>query len=242
MYRGPDGTPHWHHSLRRPAHRRIAHPQSVDRLQRDLAFAPRHYRCLGYACPGTALCITDPCRWQEQPQAHRNGYLPLCQDERDQALQVAFLPSWPQYCGATPSDSVPFLGSAVSSITSQAGGQPTSLSASRASTDHSGLSSQAGLASAAAGHGHPDPGERPSASGFCAHQGRASPKVEGCPDRACLAAEHLQERRQLAIQVSATTMSGGHSWLPLHRSTGSNRFLATKCPISIRSHPLSSGF
>jgi hypothetical protein len=35
---------------------------------------------------------------------------------------LARLPSWPQYCRATPTESVPFFGSAVSSITSAAFG------------------------------------------------------------------------------------------------------------------------
>src|ERR687883_595998 len=40
------------------------------------------------------------------------------------AWQLAFLPSWPQYCRSTPTESVPFFGSAVSSTTSAASGPP----------------------------------------------------------------------------------------------------------------------
>jgi hypothetical protein len=61
------------------------------------------------------------------------------------AWQFARFPSWPQYCRATPTDSAPFFGSAVSSMTSTPSGPPTSRSASHASTAHSGASFQAGL-------------------------------------------------------------------------------------------------
>src|ERR1700682_355231 len=43
--------------------------------------------------------------------------------------QFEVLPSAEAYCGATPTECVPFLGSAVSSITSTASLPPTSLSA-----------------------------------------------------------------------------------------------------------------
>src|SRR5580692_6082041 len=43
--------------------------------------------------------------------------------------QFAVLPSAEAYCGATPTECVPFLGIAVSSITSTASPPPTSLSA-----------------------------------------------------------------------------------------------------------------
>src|SRR4051812_10503403 len=43
------------------------------------------------------------------------------------AWQFARLPSWPQYCRATPTERVPFFGSAVSSITNAASGQPVGL-------------------------------------------------------------------------------------------------------------------
>src|SRR5215831_6902 len=42
--------------------------------------------------------------------------------------QLAVLPSAEAYCGATPTECVPFLGIAVSSITSTASSPPTSLS------------------------------------------------------------------------------------------------------------------
>jgi hypothetical protein len=61
------------------------------------------------------------------------------------AWQLACLPSSPQYCGATPTDSVPLFGTPVSSITSTASAPPTRRSARSASTRQSGASSQAGL-------------------------------------------------------------------------------------------------
>jgi hypothetical protein len=43
--------------------------------------------------------------------------------------QLAILPSVEQYCGATPTECLPFLSIAVSSITNTASRPPTSLSA-----------------------------------------------------------------------------------------------------------------
>ena len=74
------------------------------------------------------------------------GTSPCARVRETRDWQFAFLPSWPQYCRATPTDRVPFLGRAVSSITREAFAPPTSRSASRASSAQRGLSSQAGLA------------------------------------------------------------------------------------------------
>jgi len=55
--------------------------------------------------------------------------------------QFVCLPSSPQYCGATPTERVPFFGIAVSSTTSTASPPPSNPSACSASTRHSGASS-----------------------------------------------------------------------------------------------------
>src|SRR5215208_1057343 len=60
--------------------------------------------------------------------------------------QFACLPRAPQYWRATPTERWPFLGKAVSSITSTALGPPTRASAFPARTARKGASSQAGLA------------------------------------------------------------------------------------------------
>src|SRR5215218_231461 len=60
--------------------------------------------------------------------------------------QFACLPRAPQYWRATPTERRPFLGKAVSSITSTALGPPTRASAFPARTARKGASSQAGLA------------------------------------------------------------------------------------------------
>src|SRR5262249_4330184 len=56
--------------------------------------------------------------------------------------QFAVLPSADAYCGATPTECVPFLGIAVSSITSTASLPPTSLSAWTSSSVSTGVASQ----------------------------------------------------------------------------------------------------
>src|SRR6516225_4391198 len=56
--------------------------------------------------------------------------------------QFAVLPSAEAYCGATPTECVPFLGIAVSSITSTASLPPTSLSAWTSSSVSTGVASQ----------------------------------------------------------------------------------------------------
>src|SRR5215471_1116926 len=60
--------------------------------------------------------------------------------------QLAFLPSAEVYCGATPTECSPFLGSAVSSMISQASSRPTILSASASSTLSTGAASHGPLA------------------------------------------------------------------------------------------------
>src|SRR5436189_5900893 len=57
--------------------------------------------------------------------------------------QLAVLPSAEAYCGATPTECVPFLGIAVSSITSTASLPPTSLSARTSSSVSTGAASHA---------------------------------------------------------------------------------------------------
>src|SRR5262249_61779916 len=56
--------------------------------------------------------------------------------------QFAVLPSAGAYCGATPTECVPFLAIAVSSITSTASLPPTSLSAWTSSSVSTGVASQ----------------------------------------------------------------------------------------------------
>src|SRR6516165_7945976 len=56
--------------------------------------------------------------------------------------QLAVLPSAEAYCAATPTECVPFLGIAVSSITSTASSPPTSLSAWISSSVSTGVASQ----------------------------------------------------------------------------------------------------
>jgi hypothetical protein len=56
--------------------------------------------------------------------------------------QFAFLPSTVAYCGATPTEALPFLGSAVSSMISQALSPPTNPSACRHNVASSGALSQ----------------------------------------------------------------------------------------------------
>src|SRR5205823_13668237 len=56
--------------------------------------------------------------------------------------QLAVLPSAEAYCAVTPTECVPFLGIAVSSITSTASLPPTSLSAWTSSSVSTGVASQ----------------------------------------------------------------------------------------------------
>lgn len=59
--------------------------------------------------------------------------------------QLAFLPSTEAYCGATPTERLPFFGSAVSSTICQVSSLPTCLSASASSAASSGAVSHTPL-------------------------------------------------------------------------------------------------
>jgi hypothetical protein len=56
--------------------------------------------------------------------------------------QLAFLPKAEAYCGATPTECVPFFGSAVSSTIRKASSPPSNASAWRTSSCSSGAASQ----------------------------------------------------------------------------------------------------
>ena len=56
--------------------------------------------------------------------------------------QLAVLPKAEAYCGATPTECIPFFGNVVSSTTRTASAPPTSLLAWLASSSSNGVSSQ----------------------------------------------------------------------------------------------------
>src|SRR6516164_7166624 len=68
--------------------------------------------------------------------ASTTGTSPRASVSDTRVWQFAVLPSADAYCGATPTECVPFLGIAVSSITSTASLPPTSLSAWTRSSVH----------------------------------------------------------------------------------------------------------
>lgn len=57
---------------------------------------------------------------QEQAQAEHEGHFALCVVTETIVWQFAFLPSNVAYCSATPTEALPFLGRALSSMISQA--------------------------------------------------------------------------------------------------------------------------
>jgi hypothetical protein len=77
---------------------------------------------LGHPYAGAPLGVGAPVLGQEQPQADADRHLGPGQGERDQAWQLARLPSWPQYWRLTPTERRPCFTSAVSSTTSTASG------------------------------------------------------------------------------------------------------------------------
>src|SRR6516225_7126169 len=74
--------------------------------------------------------------------ASTTGTSPRASVSDTRVWQFAVLPSADAYCGATPTECVPFLGIAVSSITSTASLPPTSLSAWTRSSVSTGVASQ----------------------------------------------------------------------------------------------------
>src|SRR3974390_274418 len=74
--------------------------------------------------------------------ASMTGTSPRASVSETRVWQFAVLPNAEAYCGATPTEYVPFLGSAVSSITSTASLPPTSLSACTRNSVSRGLASQ----------------------------------------------------------------------------------------------------
>src|SRR5262249_40568130 len=74
--------------------------------------------------------------------ASTTGTSPRASVSDTRVWQFAVLPSADAYCGATPTECVPFLGIAVSSITSTASLPPTSLSAWTSSSVSTGVASQ----------------------------------------------------------------------------------------------------
>jgi hypothetical protein len=70
--------------------------------------------------------IVDPGVGQKQPQLDRDQHLIFAGMSQTRLWQLAVLPTTPAYCEATATECVPFLGSAVSSITRTASGPPTS--------------------------------------------------------------------------------------------------------------------
>src|SRR6516165_2167695 len=73
--------------------------------------------------------LARPTLGKKQPQRQYDGHLTRASVSDTRVWQFAVLPSADVYCGATPTECVPFLGIAVSSITSTASLPPTSLSA-----------------------------------------------------------------------------------------------------------------
>src|SRR5258708_1304737 len=70
------------------------------------------------------------------------GTSPRASVSDTKVCQLPALPSAEAYCAATPTECVPFLGIAVSSITSTASSPPTSLSAWISSSVSTGVASQ----------------------------------------------------------------------------------------------------
>ena len=73
------------------------------------------------------------------------GTSPLARVSETRTWQFARLPSRPQYWRATPTENLPCLGNAVSSMTNTASGPPTRASALSTRSRRKGASSQAAL-------------------------------------------------------------------------------------------------
>src|SRR6266496_4032347 len=102
---------------------------AIDLRQGDLWFCPfssTFDRNAGSLQPHP---IAGPTLGEEkaQGQHHWNFAAGECQDTS--VWQLAFLPRAEAYCGATPTECLPFFGNAVSSITNTASLLPTSRSA-----------------------------------------------------------------------------------------------------------------
>src|SRR3954465_13893705 len=155
------------------------------------------------------------------------GTSPPASVSETSAWQLARLPSWPQYCRATPTESVPFFGRAVSSITNTASGPPTRRSACSASTRPRPPPPPAALL------GQPPPQRRvvPSRAGdevlqlVMARQTQArrhrlqalgpppaqpAAQVQRCPEPPLLVPERREKRLQPAIQIASDAAQSCH--------------------------------
>src|SRR6516225_1854668 len=86
--------------------------------------------------------IVRPTLGKKQRNASMTGTSPRASVSETMVWQFAVLPNAEAYCGATPTEYVPFLGIAVSSITSTASLPPTSLSAWTSNSVSTGVASQ----------------------------------------------------------------------------------------------------
>lgn len=75
-------------------------------------------------------------------RASGTGTSPEAKVSDTSVWQLAFLPNMEAYCGATPTEAVPFFGKAVSSTIRTASGPPTSRSACASRSAPSGSASQ----------------------------------------------------------------------------------------------------
>src|SRR5262249_28064242 len=86
--------------------------------------------------------IARPTLRKKQSQPQHDSTSPCASVSDTKVWQLAVLPNAETNCEATPTECVPFLGIAVSSITSTASSPPTSLSAWISSSVSTGVASQ----------------------------------------------------------------------------------------------------
>ena len=100
-----------HHAARQPGRAR-----PLELLERDLMLGleANVRRNARLAQP---VAILRPLLWQVQPIGHRQAGIASGNRQRDTATwQLSSLPSWPQYCRATPTECRPCFGKLVSSM------------------------------------------------------------------------------------------------------------------------------
>ena len=219
----------------------------VDLGEREVRLRQGAAVLLGHAGPGAARRVGGPLVRQEQPQPERQRHLAPGQGERDQRLAVRrACPRQPQYCRATPTESLPFFGRAVSSTTSTASGPPTSASASPARTRRKRrvIPGRAGdevlqLVVAA----EPEP-RRQRLQALAPVRAEQAVQVQGRPPAPGHAAHHGEERRQPGVQgrLDRRSVCLHHSTPRLLRPAARwwSLTVLLNCPGSARACPQSS--
>lgn len=101
---------------------------------------------LGHARAGAAFASAARPSGRDSRSPSGTGTPPRASVSETRTWQLARLPSAPRYWRATPTESLPCLGRAVSSTTRTASGPPTSASALSTGVRREGASSQAALA------------------------------------------------------------------------------------------------